>query len=93
MSHGGKKPYRDKRLDENSFLRTFSVNSSEFEWHRDAEDRIVEVVSGKGWRFQYDNCLPEFINPGDVFVVEKNDWHRILKGKTDLEVLIIKCFY
>ena len=90
MSHGGKKPYWDKRLDENAFLRTFSVNcnASELEWHRDAQDRLVEVISGKGWKFQYDNCLPATIKPGDKIIVEKNEWHRIIKGSTDLIVVV-----
>ena len=90
MSHGGNKPYCDKQLDENSFLRTFSVNcdSSELEWHRDAQNRQVEVISGKDWKFQYDNCLPETIKPGDKIIVEKNEWHRIIKGSTDLILLV-----
>ena len=90
MSRGGKKPYWDKQLDENSFLRTFSVNcnTAELEWHRDARDRHVEVISGKGWKFQYDNCLPATIKPGDKIIVEKNEWHRIIKGSTDLIVVV-----
>ena len=90
MSHGGKKPYWDKQLDENSFLRTFSRNcdSSELEWHRDVQNRQVEVISGKDWKFQYDNCLPETIKLGDKIIVEKNEWHRIIKGSTDLILLV-----
>ncbi len=86
MSHGGKKPYWDKQRDENSFLRTFSLNcdSSELEWHRDVQNRQVEVISGKDWKFQYDNCFHETIKPGDKIIVEKNEWHRIIKGSTDL---------
>ena len=90
MSLGGKKPYQDKQIDENSFLGTFSVDAdwSELEWHRDSENRQVEVVAGDGWKFQYDNCLPETIKPGDKIIVEKNEWHRIIKGSTDLIVVV-----
>ena len=90
MLRGGKKPYTDKKIDENAFLRTFSVSldSDEFEWHRDAKDRTVEVISGTGWKFQYDNCLPEVIKPGDKIMVEKNEWHRIIKGSTDLTIVV-----
>ena len=78
------------KLDENSFLRTFSVDcdSSELEWHRDAQSRHVGVISGKDWKFQYDNSLPETIKPGDEIIVEKNEWHRIIKGSTDLIVVV-----
>jgi len=90
MSHGGKNPYIDKRIDEKSFLRTFSVDckESELEWHRDARPRQVEVISGKDWKFQYDNYLPETIKPGDKIIIEKNEWQGIIKGSTDLIVVI-----
>lgn len=90
MSHGGKKPYIDRQIDEKSFLRTFSIDcdSSELHWHRDNCSRQVEVISGKDWKFQYDNYLPETIKPGDKIIVEKNEWHRIIKGSTDLIVVV-----
>jgi len=90
MSHGGKKPYIDSQIDEKSFLRTFSIDcdSSELHWHRDDCSRQVEVISGKDWKFQYDNYLPETIKPGDKIIVEKNEWHRIIKGSTDLIVVV-----
>jgi quercetin dioxygenase-like cupin family protein len=90
MSHGGKKPYIDRQIDEKSFLRTFSIDcdSSELHWHRDSCSRQVEVISGKDWKFQYDNYLPETIKPGDKIIVEKNEWHRIIKGSTDLIMVV-----
>ena len=92
MSRGGRKPYREKKIDEQTFLREFDVDSdaSDFEWHRDAEDREIEVVSGLNWKFQYDNCLPAIIKPGDKICVEKNEWHRIIKGDTNLKLVIHK---
>ena len=63
MSRGGNKPYIEKKIHENMFLREFSVNikDEDLEWHRDADDREIEVLSGKNWKFQYDNCLPVII--------------------------------
>jgi quercetin dioxygenase-like cupin family protein len=92
MSHGGKRPYQEEKVDENSFLREFSVLSSDndLEWHRDEESREIEVVAGKGWQFQYDNCLPVNIKPGDKISVEKNEWHRIIKGVTNLKLIVHK---
>ena len=92
MSRGGKKPYREKKIDDQTFLREFSVEieDSELTWHRDAEDREIEVVSGENWKFQYDDCLPVPIKPGYKISVEKNEWHRIIKGDTNLWVVIHK---
>jgi hypothetical protein len=49
MSLGGK-PYTEILLERNKILRTFEIDSQdqEYEWHRDSEDRIVEVLSGSG---------------------------------------------
>lgn len=93
MSLGGSNPYTEKNLDKMTFEREFSVaeNSDEFVWHRDREDRLVEIISGVGWRFQRDNCLPVHLNPGDKFAIEKNEWHRIIKGDTNLVIKVIKC--
>jgi len=90
MSRGGNKPYIEKKIHENMFLREFSVNikDEDLEWHRDADDREIEVLSGKNWKFQYDNCLPVIIKPGDKISVKKNEWHRIIKGSTTLVVEI-----
>ena len=89
MSHGGK-PYNDEIVSENVFIRKFSAanDSEEFEWHRDRENRIVEILEGDGWKFQLDNHLPFELFPGDKIIIEKNEWHRIFKGSNDLKVVI-----
>lgn len=63
-------------------LRVFSeeVNSDELVWHRDKEDRLIEVVSGEEWMFQFDNELPFEMKPGMVFDIPKETYHRIIKG-------------
>jgi len=92
MSRGGSKPYSETKIDEKTFLREFTVDSdaSDFEWHRDTEDREIEVISGVNWKFQYDDCLPVTIKPGYKISVEKNEWHRIIKGDTNLKVVVHK---
>jgi hypothetical protein len=72
-------------LDE-SFIRVFceEMNSEELVWHRDKRDRIVEVISGEGWKFQHDNEVPFELKRGMVLEIEAYAYHRILKGKTDL---------
>lgn len=81
------RPYTD-----NDSVRTFNsnVDSSELVWHRDREDRTVKVLEGTGWQFQYDDQLPIELKEGDQLFIEKMTYHRLLKGTTQLKVLIEK---
>jgi hypothetical protein len=81
------KPYSD-----NESVRTFdsNVNSSELVWHRDRENRLVKVLEGEGWQFQYDDELPFMLKEGDELFIEKMTYHRLLKGKSKLKVQIEK---
>jgi ribosomal protein L40E len=87
-----KRPYQERLLSENTFLRKFSkrVRQSQLEWHRDRENRIIEVLSGKDWKFQRDNELPETLQEGDRIYVSAGEYHRLLKGFGDLYVKIYK---
>jgi hypothetical protein len=69
-----------------SFVRVFceELQDEELVWHRDKRDRIVEVVSGEGWKFQHDNEIPFELKRGMVFEIEAYSYHRILKGTKDL---------
>ena len=84
------KPYQDLEITEKSKIRIFesNVDSGELHWHRDREDRLVEVVSGNGWMFQSDNQLPIELKPGAKFKIKKETYHRIIRGNTPLEVNI-----
>jgi hypothetical protein len=31
------------------------------------------------------------MGPGDKIKIQKNEWHRIIKGKDNLKVIIEKC--
>jgi hypothetical protein len=85
----GKKPYSEIR-SENNLHRVFkpNVDNSELVWHRDKEDRLVEVVSGKGWMLQLDNQIPIELMPGDVLKIKKETYHRVIRGNTPLKVII-----
>ena len=54
------KPYIDLETTDKYIVREFSQNIDPIEllWHRDDEDRTVEVLKGEGWQFQRDNELP-----------------------------------
>jgi hypothetical protein len=78
-------PYKD-----DSGLRTFDVNAdkSQYVWHRDDEDRLVEIISGDGWRFQKENELPWLLKTGMKFEIKAHEYHRIIKGVNDLKIRI-----
>ena len=78
-------PYID-----NSNIRTFSkdVNPKDLIWHMDDEDRNIEVLEGKGWKFQRDNELPLELTEGISIFIPQHQVHRVIKGKTDLKIQI-----
>ena len=83
-------PYLDKYLD-NKIVRYFSeeVDDKELIWHRDKKTRDVEVISGDGWQLQMDNELPEDLKKGKIYRIPKMEYHRVIKGTSQL-VLKIK---
>ena len=78
-------PYKDS-----SNIRTFSkdVDPMELIWHMDDEDRNIEILEGKGWKFQFDNELPLSLVKGDHIFIKRHRIHRIHKGTTDLKIRI-----
>lgn len=86
------RPFVDKNINNNTLIREFesSTDDSEFVWHRDEQDRDVEVLKcGNGWMFQYDNELPFQLNEGDFIKIKRGDWHRLHKGSGSLLIKII----
>jgi len=80
-------PYTD-----NSNIRTFSkdVNTMDLIWHMDDEDRNIEVLEGKGWKFQRDDELPLELTEGIRIFIPRHQVHRVIKGETDLKIKIFK---
>ena len=79
------KPYKEEN---NIRIFKYDVNEDDLIWHRDKEDRRIEILQNDNWKFQYDNELPFIMR--DSFIIKKETFHRIIKGKGDL---IIKIFY
>ena len=79
------KPYKDS-----SNIREFSkdVDPMELIWHMDDEDRNIEILEGKDWKFQFDNELPLSLVKGDHIFIKRHRIHRIHKGTTDLKIKI-----
>jgi hypothetical protein len=81
------KPYTD-----DGEIRTFDVEQKqeEYVWHRDREDRHIEVIEGAGWRFQPQDCLPFLLQAGLEFDIKKNEYHRLIKGESNLKIKITR---
>lgn len=82
--------YSQENITVNKFKRVFSqdVPEKELVWHRDKENRLVEVLEDTDWYFQMDNRLPIPLKKGIKFNITKETFHRVIKGTTDLVILI-----
>jgi len=71
-------------------IRTFPVNApnSELIWHRDHNDRVVEIIEAGGWSYQMDDELPQKLENGEMVYVPKETYHRVIKGTQDLVIRI-----
>ena len=85
-------PFKEKQINKQLFLREFSANVDEMDliWHTDREDRIVHVLEGNKWKFQFDEQLPfEMLDDMDI-IIPKGVIHRIIKGKGPLKIKVYK---
>ena len=84
------KPYLDKEIETNVVIREFDadLDSQELFWHRDNEDRVVEVIGETDWMFQRDNELP--IKMEGKIEIPKHQLHRAIKGNGKLVLKITK---
>jgi len=86
------KPYMEKQLNESTLIRLFPSTAREVDlkWHRDRQDRVVEVIHSNGWMLQRDDSVPALLASGDILEITANEWHRVVKGKGDLIVKIVE---
>jgi hypothetical protein len=86
------KPYKDIEIGDNYVVREFDENIDPIElmWHRDNEDRVVEVLNTTDWEFQYDNQLPIKLKENVSLKIARHDWHRVIKGTGNLRLKITK---
>lgn len=85
-----KLPFIEEQIGENLFIRTFKqeTDSGELVWHRDREDRIIEVIGETNWGLQLDNQLP--IKLEGRVEIPKGIYHRLIKGDGDLRIKLEK---
>ena len=87
-------PFEEQQVDSQLFIREFSADVDEMEliWHTDREDRIVNVIEGNGWKFQFDEELPIEMEDGIDITIPKGVIHRVIKGKGPLKIKVFKDF-
>jgi hypothetical protein len=84
------KPYKDIEVTDTYIIREFNENIDpiELKWHRDRENRLVEIIGETDWQIQLENQLPTSIN--QPIFIGANQWHRVIKGNGTLKLKINK---
>jgi hypothetical protein len=84
------KPYKDIEVTDKYIIREFNENIDPIElmWHRDDENRTVEIIGETNWKLQLDNQLPTSMNC-PIFI-PRHEWHRVIKGTGTLKLKIHK---
>ena len=82
------KPYRDLEITNKYIIREFGENIDPIElmWHRDDEDRTIEILGETNWSIQLDNHLPSSLN--ERIFIKRHEWHRVVKGTGTLKLKI-----
>ena len=81
-------PYTDIEVTDKYIIREFNenINPIELMWHRDDEDRTIEILGETNWKVQLDNELPTSLNK-PIFI-SRHKWHRVIKGDGNLKLKI-----
>jgi len=84
------KPYTDVEVTDEYIIREFGNNIDPIElmWHRDDEDRTLEIIGDTDWKIQLDNQLPSSLN--HPIFIPRHEWHRVIKGSGKLKIKINK---
>lgn len=84
-------PFVETQTSEH-YIREFSINTpeEEFVWHRDQEDRIIKSLNDSNWYYQSDNNLPILLESNKEIFIPKGEYHRVIKGSSNLILQIKK---
>jgi hypothetical protein len=75
-------------VKEHVTLVSENIDPIELLWHRDDENRTVEIIGETDWKLQLDNQLPTSIN--EPIFIPRHEWHRVIKGTGKLKLKIHK---
>ena len=83
-------PYTDIEVTDKYIIREFNENIDPIElmWHRDNENRTVEILGETDWKLQLDNQLPTSMN--EPIYIPRHLYHRVIKGTGNLLLKIHK---
>ena len=83
-------PYTDIEITDKHIIREFGENIDPIElmWHRDDENRTIEIIGNTDWKLQLDNSLPTSLQ--ERIFIPKHEWHRVIKGTKTLKLKIYK---
>jgi hypothetical protein len=82
------RPYTNLEITDKYIIREFNENIDPIEllWHRDNEQRTIEILGETDWKIQLDNELPTSLN--QTIFIERHQWHRVIKGDGNLRLKI-----
>ena len=85
-------PFEEEQIDQYNFIRTFPADVDEMDliWHADKENRIITILEGNGWKFQFDEELPIEMTEGKSISILKGVIHRVIKGNGPLVIKLQK---
>jgi hypothetical protein len=83
-------PYTDLEVTNEYIIREFDENIDPVEllWHRDDEDRTIEIIGKTNWQLQLEDQLPTSLN--QPIFIPRHTWHRAIKGNGKLLLKIHK---
>ena len=78
------KPYTDLEITDKYIIREFGddIDPIELMWHRDDQDRTIEILGETDWAIQLEDSLPTSLN-SRIFI-KRHEWHRVIKGTGNL---------
>jgi len=84
------KPFTEEVYSSDTILRHFDSSAPNhlYKWHADDEDRYIESLNENDWSFQFDNELPQSIEPGKIIYIPTGLIHRLIKGTSELSISI-----
>jgi len=75
---------------ENAIIRTYSkdVENDRLKWESEEFDSFMDPLYESGWNILFKEMLPQKLN--QRFFVKKNESYKLIKGKCDFSVRIIR---
>ena len=83
------RPYQEVKAFDYIYRKfTHDVDEQELVWHRDRNDREVQVLEPTDWQFQLEDSIPQQLK--DTIFIPKEMYHRLIKGSGNLNVRILE---